>query len=211
MPCPSQTVCPLQCGRCPAPHPKELDIKKGAAIYFAGMPAHAVYVVKAGSVRLTAGDRFGGSRIVRFAQAGDVFGVDSLLPSAVYTFTAAARERSTVCFVDPERLRTLVEGDVRVAWRLVAAFARLLQCAELERADISGQRARRRLIAINNRLRGRVARDDAGGACPGMAEIAQWELAQFLGLSEETVSRELAKLRAGRTAAKGVRTGAGAS
>ncbi len=205
--CVRKTTCSLQRKPGLSALAKQLDFRKGGIVYSAGMPARAVFVVRTGSVRLTADDSWGGSRIVRFAEAGDIFGVDSLLPSAVYAFTATAREPSTICLLNPELLRRLADEDVGVVWRLVVVFARLLQDTELGKAEISGQPVRDRLIAVKRRLQARpdVTAWRAGTAAPchRMAEVAQWELARLLGVSEETVSRELAKLRVNRTMAVG--------
>ena len=70
---------------------KRSDFAKHRGIYSMGMPADAVCVVKAGSVRLVFSDALGGERVCRFVWPGDVFGLESLLPGTEYSFTAVAR------------------------------------------------------------------------------------------------------------------------
>ncbi len=65
-----------------------------------GMPADAVFFLKGGSVRLVVSDALGSERVGRFLWAGEIFGLESVLPQGVYGFTAVTREPSVVCFVD---------------------------------------------------------------------------------------------------------------
>ena len=183
---------------------KQLDFNKEGIVYSVGMPAAAVFGVKTGSVRLTLGDQRGGSRIVRFAKGGDFLGFDALLPRAVYTFTATAREASTICFVTRQVFELLLTDNSQVGRTIVLALTRLLQDSETEKTEISGLRVPDRLAKVILRFPARTARRTSGDAVmdrtPPMAEVRQWEIAQFLGVSEETVSRELRKFRIGRSA-----------
>jgi len=92
--------------------------------------------------------------------------------------------------------------DRKTALTLALHLNQLFHEAEIQRLEMSGQCARRRIKLAVSRLS-----PIASSTAPGMStlessqicSIRQWELAQLLGVSEETVSREIKKLRKQRS------------
>lgn len=176
--------------------PRQIEFKKCGIIYSSSFPAESVFALCRGSVSLTLADPMGKTRIVRFVRAGELFGLDALLPVATRMFDAMAREECKLCFVDRTTFLRLMHHDGSRAWNLLLALNGLVHENDLEKMELSGQPARKRLQMALSRFR------PATAAAPLRADevipIKQWELAQFLGLSVETVSRQMKALRVRR-------------
>jgi CRP-like cAMP-binding protein len=167
---------------------KQLRFNKKSIVYSAGLPGESVFMVCSGSVSLALGDTHGRERIVRFVPAGGLFGLDSLLPSKTRLFTAIARAESLVCVMSNSTFERVVKQDGERLWSVFLQVVEELFDSQIEKLEISGDRVARR-------LRNTLARIPGYSATTAGLEIKQWELAQFLGVSEETVSRQLKTLR----------------
>ncbi len=84
--------------------------------------------------------------------------------------------------------------DNRRLWELVLLLSRRSEELELEKLEVSSAHVGRRLQYALPRFRELLAAIPPGLGSP--AHIMQWEIAHFLGVSEEAVSRELRSLRA---------------
>jgi DNA-binding MarR family transcriptional regulator len=91
-----------------------------------------------------------------------------------------------------------MKQDPERVWNLFLLVDAQTHDSEIEKLEISGRR-------LNRRLRCAIARIAAARACEPPSEIKQRELAEFLGVSEEAISRQLRKLR-GKGFSKGDRT-----
>jgi CRP/FNR family transcriptional regulator len=164
---------------------RQLVLQKREVVYSAGLPAENVFVVRSGSVRITFGDACGGERITRFVHPGEVFGLDAFLPEKIRAFSAITREESVLCVATSSEFLRFVKQDCQRLWALfVQLDANAFNC-HFEKLEMSGNRVSGRLRKMLARIRGTTP-----------IEIKQWELAQFLGVSEETISREMKKMRA---------------
>jgi CRP-like cAMP-binding protein len=174
-------------------HPRRLKLCKDQIVYIAGLPAEAVYAVRSGSVSLVLSDILGNERIVRFVHPGHLFGLDSLLPRKTYFFTATTREDADVCFIPRTEFEDFVRCDRERMWRLLLVLDMLAHDGELDSAQLSTGPVRRRLKYAMTIL---DASSEGKPRCNGaVTPLRQRELAQFIGAAEETVSREMKKLR----------------
>lgn len=172
---------------------KQIELPKNRSVYLQGVPADGVFVVRSGSIRLTSVDFFGNARIVQFVRAGDLFGLDSFLPDKTRIFTAITREHCNLCCTTSEEFRALIQADSERAWKLFLAINQMLNENRREKLEISGQRVQKRIKALLAYL-WPADRMPSPTNSPG-ADLKQWELAQFLGVSQETISRELKHIR----------------
>jgi CRP/FNR family transcriptional regulator, anaerobic regulatory protein len=171
-------------------------------VYLAGMPSGCISLVRSGSVSLTFAGPKGQGRIARLVTKGDLFGLEALLPESVYRLTAVVREPCRICTLTRLAFEHHVRSDSEAAWGLIVRLNHLVQDSEIEKLEISGERVQRRLTMLLTRLgldpneRGRDT--PVSGTAPEAnraGRIRQWEMAQLLGVSEETVSRALHQLR----------------
>ncbi|MET4386085.1 CRP/FNR family nitrogen fixation transcriptional regulator [Bradyrhizobium sp. F1.4.3] len=164
----------------------EFAYKKGTEIYGEKEPADYVYQVKLGAVRSYKLLSDGRRQIGAFHLAGDIFGLEN---GNEHRFTAEAVVDTTVRLVRRQSLELVAEGDAIVARNLLSMTTSNLQHAEdhmlLLGRKTSLERVAAFLIEMDKRL-------TAAGimALP----MSRRDIADYLGLTLETVSRALSRL-----------------
>jgi CRP/FNR family nitrogen fixation transcriptional regulator len=164
----------------------EFTYAKGTEIYGEKDPAEYVYQVKMGAVRsyklLTDGRR----QIGAFHLVGDIFGLDN---GAVHRFTAEAVIKTTVRLIRRQTLEAAAEGDTGFARSLLGMTTNNLEHAEnhmlLLGRKTSLERVAAFLLEMDKRLTGTSVM-----ALP----MSRRDIADYLGLTLETVSRALSSL-----------------
>jgi CRP/FNR family nitrogen fixation transcriptional regulator len=164
----------------------EFTYKRGIEIYGEKEPADYVYQVKTGAVRSYKLLSDGRRQIGAFHLVGDIFGLEN---GGLHRFTAEAIVDTTVRLVKRQSLELVAENDAMVARNLLTMTTSNLQHAEdhmlLLGRKTSLERVAAFLIEIDKRL----------SAADIMAlPMCRRDIADYLGLTLETVSRALSRL-----------------
>jgi CRP/FNR family transcriptional regulator len=167
-------------------------IQAGAPLFSRGSPLSAIYVVRAGTFKTFAVSRQGQSKITGFHLPGDILGLHAL-NARKYLFDAVALEESEVCVLPIERLEQMMDTTpalwrefVHVLSETISHDRRLLLmgCMDAE------QRVSRLLLSLADRYqRLGYARQDL------FLHMTRDDIASYLSLSSETVSRVISRLR----------------
>jgi CRP/FNR family nitrogen fixation transcriptional regulator len=164
----------------------EFNYRKGAEIYGEKEPADYVYQVTAGSVRsyklLTDGRR----QIGAFHLAGDVFGLEN---GSFHRFTAEAIVDTSVRLIKRSSLERVAEADAGIAHDLLYMTTDNLQHAEDHMLLLGRKTSLERVVAFLLEMDRRLTAADIL-ALP----MCRRDIADYLGLTLETVSRALSKL-----------------
>ncbi|WP_425115355.1 helix-turn-helix domain-containing protein [Bradyrhizobium sp.] len=164
----------------------EFNYKKGVQIFGENEPADYVYQVTVGAVRSYKLLLDGRRQIGAFHLVGDIFGLEN---AAVHRFTAEAIVDTKVRLVKRQSLDLIAEGDVLVVRDLLNTTATNLQHAEDHMLLLGRKNALERVAAFLLEMDKRLTK--AGFfALPMMRR----DIADYLGLTLETVSRELSQL-----------------
>jgi CRP/FNR family transcriptional regulator, nitrogen fixation regulation protein len=164
----------------------EFTYKKGTEIYGEKEPADYVYQVIAGAVRSYKLLSDGRRQIGAFHLPGDIFGLEN---GNAHRFTTEAIVDTTVRLVKRHSLELVAEDDVLVAQNLLSMTTSNLQHAEdhmlLLGRKTSMERVAAFLIEMDKRLTttGIIA-----------LPMSRRDIADYLGLTLETVSRALSRL-----------------
>jgi CRP/FNR family nitrogen fixation transcriptional regulator len=165
----------------------EFTYKKGAEIYGEKEPADYVYQVKAGAVRSYKLLSDGRRQIGAFHLIGDIFG---LADSDSHRFTADAVVETTLWLLKRRSLETKAQTDGILTRNLLSMTTRNLQHAEDHMLLLGRKCALERvatfLIEMDKRL-------TATGVMT--LPMTRHDIADYLGLTLETVSRSLSRLR----------------
>jgi CRP/FNR family transcriptional regulator, nitrogen fixation regulation protein len=160
--------------------------RKGTEIYGEREPAEYVYQVESGAVRsyklLTDGRR----QIGAFHLAGDIFGLENGIE---HRFTTEAIVDTTVRLVKRQSLEMVAESDAMVAKNLLSMTTINLQHAEDHMLLLGRKTSLERVAAFLLEMDKRLT---ASGimALP----MSRRDIADYLGLTLETVSRALSRL-----------------
>jgi CRP/FNR family nitrogen fixation transcriptional regulator len=164
----------------------EFTYKKGTEIYGEKEPADYVYQVKTGAARSYKLLSDGRRQIGAFHLVGDIFGLEN---SSEHRFTAEAIVDTTVRLIKRRSLELVAESDAMVARNLLSMTTNNLQHAEdhmlLLGRKTSLERVAAFLIEMDRRL-------TAAGVLA--LPMSRRDIADYLGLTLETVSRALSRL-----------------
>ena len=165
---------------------QSVSIARDETLFCEGDPADAVYVVLSGTVRSSKMLPDGRRQIIGFHEAGDLIGLtlaDDYLYSAEGVTAVRLRRLSHL------QLEALIERQPRLRNRLFSLAAHELAAAQRQMLLLGRKTARERLCSfLIERLRG----DGPIVELP----MSRTDIADYLGLTIETVSRTLSQLRA---------------
>jgi CRP/FNR family nitrogen fixation transcriptional regulator len=164
----------------------EFTYKKGTEIYGEKEPADYVYQVRTGAARSYKLLSDGRRQIGAFHLVGDIFGLEN---NSEHRFTAEAIVDTTVRLIKRRSLELVAESDAIVARNLLSMTTNNLQHAEdhmlLLGRKTSLERVAAFLIEMDRRL-------TAAGVLA--LPMCRRDIADYLGLTLETVSRALSRL-----------------
>jgi CRP/FNR family nitrogen fixation transcriptional regulator len=161
----------------------EFNYRKDREIFGENEPANYVYQVTTGAVRSYKLLSDGRRQIGAFHLTGDVFGLEN---AAVHRFTAEAIVDTKVRLVKRESMELIAENDVLVVRDLLNVTTSNLQHAEDHMLLLGRKTALERVAAFLLEMDRRLTQ--AGFfALP----MSRRDIADYLGLTVETVCREL--------------------
>jgi len=167
-------------------HPNEFTYKKGSEIYGENEPAEYVYQIRTGAVRSYKLLCDGRRQIGAFHLDGDIFGLEN---SKEHRFTAEAIVDTTVQLVKRHSLEKIAESNIVVVHNLLVMTTSNLQHAENHMLLLGRKTAIERVVAFILEMDGRLT---AAGIMS--LPMCRRDIADYLGLTIETVSRDLSRL-----------------
>jgi CRP/FNR family nitrogen fixation transcriptional regulator len=164
----------------------EFNYRKGVEIYGEKEPADYVYQVTSGAVRTYKLLSDGRRQIGAFHLVGDIFGLEN---SDIHRFTAEAIVDTALRLVKRRSLESVAEHDVLVANNLLGLTTNNLRHAEDHMLLLGRKTALERVAAFLLEMDSRLKPTDTL-ALP----MCRRDIADYLGLTLETVSRALSNL-----------------
>jgi CRP/FNR family nitrogen fixation transcriptional regulator len=164
----------------------EFTYKSRTEIFGEKEPAEYVYRVKMGAVRSYKLLSDGRRQIGAFHLVGDIFGVEN---GGVHRFTAEAVVETTVRLIRRESLEKVADSDAIVARNLLSMTSSNLEHAENHMLLLGRKTALERVAAF-------LVEMDKRLTAPGVMALpmSRRDIADYLGLTVETVSRALSHL-----------------
>jgi CRP/FNR family nitrogen fixation transcriptional regulator len=164
----------------------EFTYRKGTEIYGEKELAEYVYQVKRGAVRTYKLLSDGRRQIGAFHLMGDIFGLDN---GEQHRFTAEAVVETTVRLIERKSLQTVAEADAMVARSLLSMTTSNLEHAENHLLLLGRKTSVERVAAFLSEM------DRRRGANTMSLPMSRRDIADYLGLTLETVSRALSRLQ----------------
>lgn len=171
-------------------------LRRGEILYRDGNAFQAIYAVRAGAVKVHSGSDGGDEQVLGFYLPGEMLGMDGIATD-VHQCTAIALETSSVCALPFNGLNMLCEHVPGLQRRLLRLVARELT-VEHELLLMIGQKSAEERLAIF--LVTFAARFKRLGysAAEFRLPMSRHDLANYLGLTPETVSRLFGRFRDNR-------------
>ena len=164
----------------------EFSYKKGAEIFGEKEPANYVYQVESGAVRSYKLLSDGRRQIGAFHLVGDIFGLEI---GTEHRFTAEAIIDTTVRLLKRRSLELVAQHDVKVAHNLLSMTTSNLRHAEDHMLLLGRKTSLERVAAF-------LIEMDRRSTAAGILALpmCRRDIADYLGLTLETVSRALSRL-----------------
>ena len=168
--------------------------KAGTTIFFEGDAADSVYTLTSGTLRLSKLLPDGRRQIAGFIFPGDFLG---LTMEDEHAFTAEVIADADLCRFPRRRFDAFLEEHPHLERRLYALAAHELAAARQQVVLLGRKTAAERVVSFLLML-GSRCREDGGVADKVHLPMSRSDIADYLGLRIETVSRELSALKAAR-------------
>ena len=168
-------------------------VAKGETIFRVGDPFRSIFAVKSGSFMTLNNTPRGVDQVVGFSFTGELIGTDGLA-GGYYTSTARALEASSVCELRLERLQQAGRPIELLQQGIIALLGEDIAFCRSLNASLIRQNGEQRLAAFilsaSNRMAARGMPSEEF-----KLNMSRTDIAGYLGLSRESVSRGLAKLQ----------------
>jgi CRP/FNR family transcriptional regulator len=161
----------------------------GQTIVLEGDPCSHCFRVLTGAVRLYKGTADGRRQLIDFLVSGDCFG----LLGAHYTYSVEAITQTTLSKTPRATLATAVRAQPELADRLIELAAAKLARAHEHMLLLGRKNAQEKVASLLIELARRIGTDEARPSF--RLPISRQEMADHLGLTIETVSRTMTRLR----------------
>jgi CRP/FNR family transcriptional regulator, nitrogen fixation regulation protein len=167
---------------------RKLEYRAGSEIFGEAEPADYVYHIRQGAVRTYKLLSDGRRQIGAFHLPGDIFGMEA---GEFYRFTAEAIVPTTVLIARRQKLlANLAEGNISPANNVRDLITRTLEHAENHLLLLGRQTALEKVAAFLLEIDHRLERPKVI-----VLPMSRRDIADYLGLTVETVSRALSALR----------------
>jgi CRP/FNR family nitrogen fixation transcriptional regulator len=167
---------------------RNLAVKRDDAIFWQGDPAKYCFRVISGAVRICTLMIDGRRQVADFFAGGDMIGFDF---ADTYAFTAEAVTDSVVRQYPRSTILNLLTSDRQLSHQMLALACRRLTSAQHQLVTLGRKTAEERIATFLLALAGRQKRQSRQIELP----MSRTDIADHLGLTVETVSRVLTRLK----------------
>ncbi|GAB4355343.1 MAG: fumarate/nitrate reduction transcriptional regulator Fnr [Gammaproteobacteria bacterium] len=168
-------------------------LQKGKTLYRQGDAFKSLYAIRGGSVKTYGLTEDGEAQITGFHLTGEIVGMDAI-GGVVHPCTAELLEDSWVCELPFNKLEELSRQLPSLQRELLHAMAQEIRNEEHALMLVRGLRAEQRVMRFINSLLKRM-QERLGNIVEIPLAMTREDIANYLGLAPETLSRALAKLR----------------
>ena len=168
----------------------ERSYNKGRIIFMEGEPGEAVYILKAGFIKLTKRLEDGREHILHFVNPGEVFAEVVLFGGGNYPATAEDQEASVVGVLRNQDIERLLSSHPNMAVEMLRIMSKRLRTAQEKIMNLALHDTSRRLAFTLLKMA-----EDHGVTHPRGTlinfSLTNQEFANLTGTSRETVNRML--------------------
>jgi CRP/FNR family transcriptional regulator, cyclic AMP receptor protein len=172
-------------------HARMERYRTGQTIFLKGSAGTGMMAVVSGRVRISTPSLDGRELVLNMIHEGEVFGELALLDGKERTADASAAVDCELLVLERRDLLPFLEKHPGVALRLLAIVTGRLRQTTEQVEDVAFLGLESRLAKQLLRLATRHGRRSAGGEITIDAKLSQRELGQMIGLSRESINKQL--------------------
>jgi CRP-like cAMP-binding protein len=170
------------------------EVKRGHRIYQPGDPSEHLFLVKSGTIKISAFDPSNREVLLAFRHPGDVFGELALLDESPRDHLAKAHEDSLICALRRDVVLRLARESPDVAFRVLTLMGRRIRQLRRRIEELSYKSAPARVARALMDLADEHGVQDSRGMVIAF-RLSQTDLANLVGLTRETVNVVLHQLQ----------------
>ncbi len=171
---------------------ERVPLDRGSILFHQGDSFAALYVVRAGSLKTFVEGSEGDLQILGFHLPGDIMGIGGLI-NEHHPCSAEALERSSVCELRYTKLQEVSASVPALHHQMIRVISGALVNEQRHMVMMGKQQAQRRVVVFIRSLAGRYARLSRDPLDLTLS-MSRSDIANYLGLALETVSRLFTKL-----------------
>ncbi len=173
---------------------RPIELPAGELVFYEGLPAHGLYVLCEGKIKVAKRAKGGRSQILKLLGPGEVLGEKTLFDQETYTCYAKALEPSRLMFIAREDFLAFVRKYPEVAIRLIEKLSRELKAFGDKLVEITAHSAKERMARVLLELARAFGKKTPEGLDVGV-ELSRAELAEMAGVTTETAVRMLSEFK----------------
>lgn len=171
-------------------HVRPRSYRRGDALYGAGDPNPSLMILHSGRVKTYRILESGHERLIRVLNPGEFLGETSFLSGGASDHFAEVLEDAEICTFHHDDIRSYLLRHPSVAFTMLETLSQRLESAERRLGSLAGDDAERR---VADYLLGLL---QPGSPTRISLPIAKKDVASYLALTPETLSRRLAQFEA---------------
>lgn len=168
-------------------------LRRGESLFRAGQPLGALFVVREGAFKTVAPDLEGESQVIGFHLPGELIGLDAV-GDGRHGCEAVALTQSSVCEVPFRQLEDIAAQVPGLQRQLLRVIGRSIHRDQSHIETLGRRSAQERMALFLHQLAGRFRALGRSGERLRLP-MSREEIASYLGLVIETVSRTLGKMQ----------------
>jgi CRP/FNR family transcriptional regulator len=174
---------------------KRAPAARNDVLYMPGDPARSVYFIISGRVKIVRTLSSGAETIVAIRKPGDIVGEYGWMSGAAKRETSAiVLDPGEIATLDATQFERLLLADVLLSAAFARGVARRLDALEIELTELAGKSVPGRLVDLLGRLGFEHGVRVADGTLRIGINLTHQDLADLIGTSRETLTRELSVL-----------------
>ena len=165
--------------------------KKREIVFMEGDDCSGLYIIRTGRVKVVRSSSTGKEQIINIMNPGDLLGFEVFYNGRNYKNTAVAMEDCELCYIERHSFFKILENEPGIARKLILSLGRELNSAYERIGYLGLLNAREKLAHLLYTLASQYGVKEEGGAVKLNLTLSRLEIAELLGITQETSIRLL--------------------
>ena len=166
---------------------------KGTMIFSEGSEANTLFFINEGKIKLYKYNKEGKEQILHILTNGDFFGELDLIKSSTYKFNAKAMDNAKICTLKKSEVKNIIMKKPEIAIKLLESVGERLAAIENLAQNLSTNDVDARIAYLLLNLMDKYSEDSNGKKLIKLP-LSREDMASYIGVTRETISRKLKKL-----------------
>lgn len=169
------------------------EFSKGGVIFNEGNIANTLYFINEGKIKLYKYTKDGKEQILHILSEGDFFGELELIKPSKYGFNSKAIEDAKICTLTKEEMKDIMMKNPEIGIKVLETVGERLSKVENLVQNLATNDVDSRMAYLIIELMEKYG-ENVDGNISVKLPISREDMASFIGVTRETISRKLKKL-----------------